>query len=62
MEEIEAQRTIIAHAACILADGCDLCPFYDAENSTTRQQAICQNAITNSRLREALITLRGSIE
>lgn len=60
MEEIEAQQTISAYAACSIVGGCDLCPLFKEERERTEQRGICQEKITPDRLREALIVLRGN--
>ena len=60
VEELEAQIIVMAHAACSIADGCELCPLYREELETTRQQGICQEKIGLENVRNALITLRGN--
>lgn len=62
MDEILAQQTITAHAACSIEDGCNLCPFYDVEKQRTKQRGLCQEGITADKVREALTVLRGNIE
>lgn len=62
MDEITAQQTITAHAACTIVDGCDLCPFYNSEIGLKEQQEVCQESITTEKVREALTVLRGNIE
>lgn len=57
-EEKEAVKVLAARAACDLVGGCDLCPLYAEERERTRQQGLCQEAITLDKLREALVTLR----
>lgn len=61
MEELEAQQIITAHAACAIVGGCDLCPLWNAERERTVQRGICQEAITAEKVKEALVTLRGSL-
>ncbi len=62
MDEITAQQTITAHAACTLVDGCDLCPLYKTEIGAKKQREICQESITAEKVREALTVLHGNIE
>lgn len=62
MDEITAQQTITAHAACTIVDGCGLCPLYSKERNIKIQQALCQDSITADKVREALTVLRGNIE
>lgn len=61
MEEIEAQQIITANAACQIVSGCDLCPFFKEDTEKTRERGKCQEAISPASVREALITLRGSL-
>lgn len=62
MGEKEAQRTIMAYAACMIVDGCDLCPLFNEEQERTTQRGICQEQTTQEKLREALTALRGEKE
>lgn len=58
-KELEALRALMANAACTLTLGCDYCPYYEQEKKATEQRGGCAEKTEPSKLREALIELRG---
>ena len=58
-EELEALRILMANAACTLTLGCDLCPLYDEQKDKPELRGSCAEKTEPSKLRQALIDLRG---